>query len=124
MPNTRVTGRAGPDSYDVELRAAVGPFELTSAGNITLIERDDMARRVVLKVVADDADGDSLAEAAVAIVLSQDAGTTEGAVHSSVEVGGIATLVAQETLDHAAGGALRTFAANVEALLRRPPGAP
>jgi uncharacterized protein len=120
LPNTRVKGRARADSVDVEITAAVGPFELTAEGNITLAERDDAAHREVLKVVADDPDGDQLAEATVTIVLAQDGDTTDGAVHSSVDVGGIATLVAEETLDQAAGSTLRTFAANLEALLRQP----
>jgi carbon monoxide dehydrogenase subunit G len=122
VPNTRVTGHAGPDSYDVEITAAVGPFEITANGNITLAERDDAAHREVLKVRADDPDGDTLAEATVTIVLTQDGDTTAGAVHSSVEVGGLATLVAEDTLNQVAGTTLRTFAANVEALLREPAG--
>jgi len=121
LPNTRVTGRAGPDSVNVEVTAAVGPIELTAAGTITLVERDDAARRAVLKVVANDPDGDMLADATVAIVLSEDGDATTGAVHSSVEVGGLATLVGEQTIDQAAASALRTFAKNVEALLARSP---
>ena len=122
VPNTRVTGRAGPDSYDVEITAAVGPFEITANGNIALAERDNAARREVLEVLADDSDGDNLAQATVTIVLTADGDATDGTVHSSIEVGGLATLVAQDTLDQVAGNTLRTFAANLEALLRRPSG--
>ena len=119
VPNTRVKGRAGPDSFDVEITAAVGPFEITADGNITLTERDDVAHRAVLKVLADEPDGDNLAEATVTIVLTADGETTDGAVHSSVEVDGLATLVAEETLDQVAGNTLKTFAANLEELLRQ-----
>jgi carbon monoxide dehydrogenase subunit G len=122
VPNTRVTGRAAPDGFDIEITAAVGPFEVTAAGTITLAERDDAARREVLKIVAADADGDTLADATVTIVLTGDGATTAGAVHTEVELGGIATLVAQDTLDQVAGDTLRTFAANLEALVRPAPG--
>lgn len=122
MPNTRVTGRAGPYSVDIEITAAAGPIELTAAGTLTLLERDDAARRAVLKVVANDPDGDMLADATVAIVLTEDGDATKGAVHSSVELGGLATLVGEQTIDQAAGGALRTFATNLEALLARSSG--
>ena len=119
VPNTRVTGSAGRDSYAIEITAAVALFEITAAGSITLAERNDAARREVLKVVANDADGDKLVTAAVTIVLTQDGGdATAGAVHSSVDLGGIATLVAPETLDQAAAGTLRTFASNLEALVQ------
>jgi uncharacterized protein len=122
VPNTRVTGRAEPDSFHVEITAAVGPFEVTAGGTITLAERDDAAHREVLRIVAADDDGDTLADATITIVLSGDGATTEGAVHTDVELGGIATLVAQDTLDQVARDNLRTFAANLEALLRPAPG--
>lgn len=122
VPNTRVTGRSGPDSFDVEITAAVGPFEITAEGRITLGERDDAAHRAVLKVLADEPDGDNLADATVTIVLTRDGATTDGAVHSSIEVDGLATLVAEETLDQVAGNTLRTFAANLEQLLHQQPG--
>ncbi|CAN5159896.1 hypothetical protein BH20ACT16_BH20ACT16_02350 [soil metagenome] len=125
VPNTRIVGPARPgagrDSFDVEITAAVGPFEITAEGRITLAERDDAAHREVLEIVANDADGDKLAEATVTIVLTQDGETTGGAVHSSVELGGIGALVAKETLDQVAGNTLRKFAANLEALLREAP---
>lgn len=123
VPQTRVTGRAGPDSYNVEITAAIGPFEITAQGNIRLVERDDAARREVLEVVADDADGDPLASAMVTIVLGDDGAATHGAVHSSVDVGGIGALISDEALDDVAGTALAAFAENLEALLRRAPNA-
>jgi hypothetical protein len=52
----------------------------------------------------------------------RDGAATDGAVHTDVELGGIATLVAQDTLDQVAGDTLRTFAANLEALVRQAPG--
>ena len=119
LPNARVTRRVADDSYDVEVMAAVGPFEITSQGNITLAERDDAAHREVLNVVANDADGERLATATVTIVLTPAGATTDGAVRSSVEFGGIGSLVARDTLDQAAAGTLQTFAANLETLVRR-----
>ena len=124
VPKARLTGRAGRDGYNVEITAAIGPFEITAQGTITLAERDDDARREVLEVVAGDADGHPLADVRLTITLTEDGPTTRGVVHSSVEVGGIATLVSDEALDQVAGEALRRFAANLEALvLRRTPGA-
>jgi carbon monoxide dehydrogenase subunit G len=124
VPNTRVTGRAGAAGFDIEITATVGPFEVTAAGTITLAERDDGAHREVLTIIARDADGDTLADATVTIVLTgdSDGAATDGAVHTDVELGGIATLVAQDTLDQVAGDTLRTFAANLEALVRPTPG--
>jgi carbon monoxide dehydrogenase subunit G len=121
VPNTRVTGRAGDNSYDVEITAAIGPIELTAQGTITLVARDDAAHREVLSVKAHDPDGDMLADATVTIVLTQADSGTDAAVHSSVEVGGLATLVGEATLGEVAGKTLKTFAANLEALIRGGP---
>jgi len=118
LPNTRVTGKAGDDSYDLAITAVFGPFEIKATGRLTLVEHDDAARREVLRVVAHDSDGEPLADATVTIVLTQDGASTSAAVHSSVEVAGVATLIADETLGQVAGKALKTFAANLEALLR------
>lgn len=123
VPNTRVTGRAGEGSYDVEISVAVGPLAVTAAGNITLAEHDDATRREVLLVLARDSDGDMLADATVAIVLTQGASGTDAAVHSSVELGGIGIFVAQDTLGEVAGRTLQTFAANLQALLAQGPSA-
>ena len=123
VPSTRVTGRAGQDSYDVEITAAVGPLAVTAAGTITLAERDDATHREVLRFVARDQDGDMLADATVAIVLTQAAPGTDAAVHSSVELGGIGIFVGEDALGEVAGRTLQTFAANLEALLAPAPDA-
>jgi carbon monoxide dehydrogenase subunit G len=124
VPNTRVRGPAGEGSYSIEITAVVGPLTVTTEGTITLVERDDAAHREVLKVVVSDPDGDALADAMLTIVLTQSASATDAAVHSSVEVGGIATLVAESTLNDVAQKTLTTFAANLAALLKQAPGAP
>ncbi len=123
VPNTRVTGRAGEGSYDVEITAAVGPLVLTAAGNITLAEHDDATLREVLRVVVRDPDGDLLADATVAIVLTQAASGTDAAVHSTVQLGGIGIFVGEDKLGEVAGRTLQTFAANLETLLAQAPGA-
>ncbi|MGH2899796.1 MAG: hypothetical protein ACRDMZ_14070, partial [Solirubrobacteraceae bacterium] len=72
----------------------------------------------VLQVVARDPDGGPLAELTVTIALTHDGTATHGAVSSTVAVHGLGTLIAEQTLGDAAGRTLRTFAANLEALLR------
>ena len=77
----------------------------------------------MLKVVATEPDGDNLAEATVTIVLSDNGTGTDGAVHSRVEPGGVATLINEETLDQVAGNTLRPFAEHLEKLLQGGPAA-
>jgi carbon monoxide dehydrogenase subunit G len=117
VPNTRVTGQAGPESFDVLITATFGPFEITATGTITQTERDHANYREVLTVIVNDPDDEPLAEGTVAIVLSAEGVTTSAAVNTNVVPGAIATLLAEETLDQVAANTLRTFAANLEALL-------
>lgn len=124
IPNTRLIGRAGENSYDVEIEADVGLVTLRSQANVTLTKRDDDAHRQTLRIVARDGDGDQLADATATIVLTEGAERTLAAVHTSVEVGGIARLVSQDKIDEVANRTFTTFGANLEALLRYPAHAP
>jgi len=78
VPNARVTGRAGADSYDVEVTFAVGPLETTAERTVTLTERDDTGHHEVLTVVNKDSDVDTPADATITIVLTQAADRTAG----------------------------------------------
>ena len=118
VPNTRVTGTVGPREVRVEINVSAGPLDVTSVGTITIAERDDAARREVLRVSAAYANGDSLAEATVTIVLSETGEGTAGAVHSTVDVSGVAGLVGDGTLDSIAADTIGEFADNLGALLR------
>ncbi len=117
VPNARVTGRAGAGSYDVEVTFAVGPLETAAERGITLAERDDANHREVLTVLATDSGGDMPADATITIVLTQATDRTDAAMHSSVQVSGVAALIGADTLAGFAADTITTFAANLEALL-------
>ena len=124
VPNARVTGRAGADGYDVEVTFAVGPLETTAECRITLAERDDATHREVLTVLATDSGGDMPADATITVVLTQATDRTDAAMHSCVEVSGVAALIGADTLAGFAADTIATFAANLEALLARVPRVP
>jgi len=117
VPNARVTGRAGADSYNVDVTFAVGPLETTAERGITLAESDDAANREVLTVLATGSDGDMPADATITIVLTQAMDRTDAAMHSSVQVSGVAALIGDDTLAGLAAATITTFATILEALL-------
>jgi len=112
-----VTGRAGADSFDVEIMFAVGPLQTTAERRITLAERDDATHREVLMVVATGSDGDMPPDATITIVLTEATDRTDAAMRSSVEVSGVAALIGDDTLAGFAADTIMTFATNLEALL-------
>jgi len=121
VPNARVTGRAGADSYDVEVTFAVGPLETTAERTVTLTERDDAGHHEVLTVVNKDSDVDTPADATITIVLTQAADRTDAAMRSIVEVSGVAALIGEDALADFAVDTVATFAVNLETLLAQAP---
>jgi carbon monoxide dehydrogenase subunit G len=119
IPNTQLTGPAGDDSFEAQVEADVGFVTLRTTVRVTISERDDAAHREVLGIVARDDDGDQLADATAAIVATEAAGRTLAAVHTSVEVSGIARLVSEDKIDEVANRTFTTFGVNLEALLRQ-----
>ena len=118
IPNARLTGSSGADSYDVDIEADIGLITLKTKAKVTLSDRDDGAHRQVLRIVAREADGDELADATATIVLTEAGGRSMAAVHTSVEVGGVARLVSEDKIDEVANRTFTKFGANLEAMLR------
>lgn len=118
IPNARLAGRSGVDSYDVNIEADIGLITLKTKAKVTLSDRDDVAHRQVLRIVAREADGDELADATATIVLTDAGGRSVAAVHTSVEVGGVARLVSEDKIDEVANRTFTKFGANLEAMLR------
>ena len=121
VPNARVTGRAGADSYDVEVTFAVGPLQTTAERTVALTERDDAGHHEVLTVVNKDSDVDTPADATITIVLTQAADRTDAAMRSIVEVSGVAALIGEDALADFAADTIATFAVNLETLLVQAP---
>ena len=119
IPNARLTGRSGADSFDVEIEADIGFVTLKTKADVTLSDRDEAAHREVLRITAREADGDELADATATIVLTEAGGRVLAAVHTSVEVGGVARLVSEDKIDEVANRTFTRFGANLEALLKR-----
>ena len=117
IPNARLTGRSGADSYDVDIEADIGLITLKTKAKVTLSDRDDGAHRQVLRIVAREADGDELADATATIVLTEAGGRTMAAVHTSVEVGGVARFVSEDKIDEVANRTFTKFGANLETVL-------
>ncbi len=119
IPNARLTGRSGADSYDVDIEADVGLVTLKTKANVTLADRDDATHRQVLRMVAREADGDELADATATIMLTESHGRSFAAVHTSVEVDGIARLLSADAIDEVANRTFTRFGVNLQAMLER-----
>jgi len=64
------------------------------------------------------------ADATITVVLTQVTDRTDAAMHSCVEVSGVAALIGDDALAGLAAATITTFATNLEALLARVPRVP
>jgi uncharacterized protein len=79
-----VIERTSPDSAKAEIRVKMGAMSMTFRGTVEVAERDEDARRAVLKVKSKDVGGQGYANADVAFSLSDGGGT----IHTAAQITG------------------------------------
>jgi carbon monoxide dehydrogenase subunit G len=79
-----VIERESPDLAKAEIKVKMGAMSMTFRGTVEVAERDEDARRAVLKVKSKDVGGQGYANADVAFTLS-DGG---GQIHTAAQVNG------------------------------------
>jgi carbon monoxide dehydrogenase subunit G len=79
-----VLERTGPDEAKAEIKVRMGAMSMTFRGTVSVAERDDDARRAVLKVKSKDVGGSGYANADVAFTLADGGGT----IHTAAQVNG------------------------------------
>jgi carbon monoxide dehydrogenase subunit G len=86
-----VIERESPDLAKAEIKVKMGAMSMTFRGTVEVAERDEDARRAVLKVKSKDVGGQGYANADVAFTLS-DGG---GQIHTAAQVNGKAASMGQ-----------------------------
>jgi uncharacterized protein len=123
VPGAQVLERTGDDAYQVAIKVRVGPMSMTYRGEVEIAERDEEAHRAVMKARAKEARGQGTADADVTMQLRGENGRTSATVTTEVELSGKAATMGQGVLQDVAGRLVKTFAANLAAMLegREPP---
>jgi uncharacterized protein len=79
-----VIERTSPTAAKAEIRVRMGAMSMTFAGTVEVVERDDEARRALLRITSRDKGGQGHANADVAFAL-QDGG---GTIHTAAQISG------------------------------------
>jgi carbon monoxide dehydrogenase subunit G len=79
-----VVERTSPEAAKAEIKVKMGAMSMTFKGTVAVAERDDEARRAVLRVKSKDAGGQGYANADVAFTLSDGGGT----IHTAAQISG------------------------------------
>jgi carbon monoxide dehydrogenase subunit G len=119
MPGATLTGVEG-DSFTGTMKVKVGPIVLLYKGTGTFTERDEQARRAVLKAAAKDSRGNGTVNATVTITLTEDGANTSGTVVTDLSITGKPAQFGRGMISDVGGKILEQFSACLSDKLAAP----
>jgi uncharacterized protein len=123
MPGATLTGVDG-DSFTGTMKVKLGPIVLLYKGTGTFTERDEQARRAVLKAAAKDSRGNGTVNATVTITLTQEGEQTSGTVVTDLSITGRPAQFGRGMIADVGGKILEQFASCLSDKLAAPAAAP
>ncbi|WP_091670110.1 SRPBCC family protein [Amycolatopsis marina] len=109
MPGATLSGVDG-DTFRGTVKVKLGPISLTYKGAGEFLEKDEQARRVVIKAAGKDARGAGTASATVTVTLTAAGDTTTGAVATDLTVTGKPAQFGRGMISEVGGKILDSFA--------------
>jgi uncharacterized protein len=119
MPGATLTGVDG-DSFTGTMKVKLGPVVLLYKGTGTFTERDEQARRAVLKAAAKDSRGNGTVNATVTITLTQEGDQTSGTVATDLSITGRPAQFGRGMIADVGGKILEQFASCLSDKLAAP----
>jgi uncharacterized protein len=123
MPGATLTGVDG-DSFTGTMKVKLGPIVLLYKGTGTFTERDEQARRAVLKAAAKDSRGNGTVNATVTITLTEEGDQTSGTVVTDLSITGRPAQFGRGMIADVGGKILEQFASCLSDKLAAPAEAP
>jgi uncharacterized protein len=117
VPGAQVLEQTGDNAYKVAIRVRLGPVSMIYNGEVEVVEQYPDDRRAVMSARAKESRGQGTADARVEMRLSQDDGTTHGAIHTEVAISGRAAAMGQGIIADVSARLIDTFAANLAQML-------
>ncbi|WP_409182492.1 SRPBCC family protein [Amycolatopsis sp. VS8301801F10] len=119
MPGASLTKVEG-DTFAGTVKVKLGPISLLYKGTGEFLEKDEAARKVVIKASGKDARGGGTAAATVTLMLTERDGGTHGAVATDLAITGRPAQFGRGLISEVGGKILDTFAGNLAASLETP----
>jgi uncharacterized protein len=119
MPGATLTGVDG-DSFTGTMKVKLGPVVLLYKGTGTFTERDEQARRAVLKAAAKDSRGNGTVNATVTITLTQEGDQTSATVATDLSITGRPAQFGRGMIADVGGKILEQFASCLSDKLAAP----
>jgi carbon monoxide dehydrogenase subunit G len=119
MPGAQLTGVDG-DTYHGLVKVRVGPVTAQYKGTASFVEKDETARRLVLKAAGRETRGQGNASATVTAVMTEQTGGTRVAVHTDMTVSGRVAQFGRGVVADITAKLLQQFVDNLEASVLAP----
>ena len=123
LPGAQLLGAEG-DEYRGAVKVKVGPITAQYKGTVAFVEKDESARRAVMKAVGRETRGQGNASALVTAELKDDGDRTTVLVLTDLTISGKAAQFGRGVLAEVAAKLLQQFADNLEADVLKTPAAP
>jgi uncharacterized protein len=114
MPGAELTGVDG-DTYQGMVKIKVGPITAQYKGTASFAEKDEAARRVVLKASGRDTRGQGTASATVTAAMTADGGSTTVSIVTDLSVTGRVAQFGRGVMDDVSAKILDQFVRNLAA---------
>ncbi|OLF17705.1 SRPBCC family protein [Actinophytocola xanthii] len=123
MPGAALTEVDG-DAFRGTVKVKVGPISLQYKGSGEFLEKDEAARKVVIKAAGKDTRGNGTASATVTVTLREDDAGTTGSVHTDLSITGKPAQFGRGLISEVGGKILSSFATSLAAELAPAPDPP
>jgi uncharacterized protein len=114
LPGAELTDDLGDDKYLGKVAIRMGPVKMQFAGNATITERDDAARRMVIDAAGADEKGRGQASMLVTATLASMGAGTKVSVNQDVQLSGAAAQYGRGMISDVTQVLMRQFATNMQ----------
>lgn len=108
----RVIEPVDPSTVKAEIKVKMGAMSMTFTGTVEIVEQDETAHRVVMRVKSREAGGQGFANADVAFALTDGGGT----IHTSAQISGKAASMGEGVMVGVLEALIADFAGKLSAL--------
>ncbi len=113
LPGTELTETLGEDSYAGRVAVRMGPVRLRFSGTADITERDDAARRIVVRAAGAEERGRGQASMVLTATLAPAGGGTKVAVTQDLQLAGAAAQYGRGMIADVSAVLMRDFSANM-----------
>jgi uncharacterized protein len=108
----RVLEAVDPTAVKAEIKVKMGAMSMTFTGTVEIVEQDEAAHRVVMRVKSREAGGQGFANADVTFALADGGGT----IHTSAQISGKAASMGEGVMAGVLDALIADFAGKLAAL--------